>query len=66
MWGVVFVAALGGVALRWPKGLAYTLGVLLIWLSLSWTLQAIKLWPLRRQQRTAREKASAATREDAA
>ena len=66
IWGIVFLAALGFVGLRWPKGLAYPLGVLLIWLSLSWTLQAIKLWPLRRQQRTERKKAAAATREDAA
>ncbi len=29
IWGIVFLAALGFVGLRWPKGLAYPLAVLL-------------------------------------
>jgi cardiolipin synthase len=66
IWGIVLLAGLGVVGLVWPKGLAYPLGVLLIWLSLSWTLQAIKLWPLRHQRPTVTKEPSPAAREDAA
>jgi cardiolipin synthase A/B len=65
-WGIALLAALGVVGLKWPKGLAYPLGVLLIWLSISWTIQAIKLWPLRRQQRTAAKTQRPTAHEDAA
>ena len=66
IWGIVFVAALGFVGLKWPRGLAYPLGVLLVWLAVSWSLQAIKLWPLRRQQPTTKRDPVTPAREDAA
>jgi len=66
IWGIVFVAALGLVGLKWPRGLAYPLGVLLLWLAVSWTLQAIKLWPLRHQQPAATPDRVVPPREDAA
>ena len=66
IWGIVFVAALGFVGLKWPRGLAYPVGVLLLWLAVSWTLQAIKLWPLRHQQSTTKRDRVAPAREDAA
>ena len=50
IWGIVLIAALGAVGLQWPRGLAYPLGVLFLWIAVSWTIQAIRLWPLRRRQ----------------
>jgi cardiolipin synthase len=66
IWGIVLLAVLGGVGLKWPKGLAYPIGVLLIWLSVSWTLQAIKLWPLRRQEGAAAKERTVPRRADVA
>ena len=66
IWGIGFVAALGFVGFKWPRALAYPLGVLLIWLALSWTLQAIRLWPLRHQQSTTTRDRVVPPREDAA
>ena len=50
VWGVVLLLALGAVSLKWPRGIAYPLGVLLIWLAFSWLLQAVKAW--RRRERS--------------
>ena len=36
IWGVVLLGALGAVGLKWPKALAYPLGVLLLWIAISW------------------------------
>src|SRR4029079_14167212 len=66
IWGIVLIGALGVVGLRWPRGLPYPLGVLFLWVSASWTIQAIRLWPLRRQQRVATQPRKAAAGEDAA
>lgn len=43
LYGALLVGALGIVGLKWPKGLAWPLGVFALWLSLSWLLQAYKL-----------------------
>jgi cardiolipin synthase len=43
IWGVVLMAALGVVGLKWPKGLAYPFGVFFLWVAASWLVQAIKL-----------------------
>ena len=50
IWGVALLVALGAVSLKWPRGIAYPLGVLLLWLALSWLLQAIKVWRRRDRQ----------------
>ena len=51
IWGIVLIAALGAVGLKWPRALAYPLGVLFIWIAVSWAIQAVRLWPLRRPHR---------------
>jgi cardiolipin synthase A/B len=66
IWGIALVGLLGVVGLIWPKGLAYPLGFLLIWISVSWTIQAVKLWPLRRQERAPDKSKTSNAREDAA
>jgi len=40
--------------------------VLLLWIGASWAIQAIRLWPLRQQARTASEGPKKTAREDAA
>ena len=50
VWGVLLLGALGVVGLKWPKGLAYPLGVFLIWVALGWLIQVVKL--LRRRDRS--------------
>jgi cardiolipin synthase len=47
LWGVLLLAGLGLVGLKWPRGLAYPIGVFLLWLAASWLLQSVKLWRLR-------------------
>jgi hypothetical protein len=49
IWGVLLMAALGVVGLKWPKGLAYPFGVFFLWVAVSWCIQAAKL--LRRRRR---------------
>jgi cardiolipin synthase len=49
LWGVLLLGAIGFVGLKWPKALAYPLGVLLLWTAISWSIQALKL--LRRRSR---------------
>lgn len=44
VWGVILLAAVGVVALKWPRGLAYPIGVLFLWLAVAWAIQAVKLW----------------------
>jgi cardiolipin synthase len=66
IWGIVLIAALGAVGLQWPRALAYPLGVLFIWIAASWGIQAIKLWPLRRQQRASVAAPKSSAGEDAA
>jgi cardiolipin synthase len=44
VWGVILLGALGFVGMKWPKGLAYPIGVLFLWLALGWLIQAVKLW----------------------
>jgi cardiolipin synthase A/B len=50
IWGVVLLGVLGAVGLKWPKGLAYPIGVLFLWTAISWSIQVVKL--LRRRIRT--------------
>ena len=47
IWGVLLLGALGVVGLKWPKGLAYPLGVFLLWVAVGWLIQAVRLWPQR-------------------
>jgi cardiolipin synthase A/B len=49
LWGVVLLGVLGFVGLKWPRGLAYPLGVFFLWLAVGWLIQAIRLW--RRRER---------------
>ena len=64
LWGVVLLGALGFVGLKWPKGLAYPFGVFFLWVSVSWALQAIKLW--RHRDRTKLPAKPAETRSETA
>jgi cardiolipin synthase len=52
VWGAVLLVGLGAISIKWPRGIAYPLGVLLFWLAVSWLLQAIKAW--RKRDRRAR------------
>jgi cardiolipin synthase len=65
IWGVLLLGALGFVGVWWPKGLAYPLGVLLLWTAISWSIQIVKL--LRKRTSTAAKTDGARPRrEDAA
>jgi cardiolipin synthase len=65
IWGVLLLGALGFVGVWWPKGLAYPLGVLLLWTAISWSIQIVEL--LRGRTRTGAKADSARPRrEDAA
>lgn len=66
IWGVVLIGALGAVGLQWPRALAYPFGVFFVWVAASWTIQAIKLWPLRHQARRGSDSPGKTSREDAA
>jgi cardiolipin synthase len=65
LYGTLLLGAIGVVGLRWPKAVAYPLGVFLLWVSLAWVMQSIKLWIRRRERRTA-AKTAPGRREDAA
>jgi cardiolipin synthase len=64
LWGVVLLGALGIVGLKWPKGLAYPLGVLFLWIAAGWVVQAMKLW--KHREKGAPETAKTPARQDAA
>jgi cardiolipin synthase len=66
VWGVLLLGALGVVGLRWPKALAYPLGVFSIWVAMGWLIQAVKLWPRRDRSRSANKSKVAESRQDAA
>ena len=44
LWGTFLLAALGFVGLKWPKALGLPLGVFLLWVAVSWSIQALRLW----------------------
>jgi cardiolipin synthase len=48
IWGLVLLCTLGVVGLTWPKALAYPVGVFLIWVAVSWGIQAVRLIVRRR------------------
>ena len=50
LWGVVLLGALGFVGLKWPRGLAYPLGVFMLWIAVSWLIQSVKLWRARSRE----------------
>ena len=66
IWGIVLIGALGAVGLQWPRALAYPLGVLFVWIAASWTIQAVRLWPLRRRDHAPIEAPKRSAGEDAA
>jgi cardiolipin synthase len=67
LWGIVLLATLGIVGLKWPKSLGYPLAVFLMWVAISWTIQAIKLLRTRRARtRTVAQRNPVAPGEDAA
>jgi cardiolipin synthase len=53
IWGLLLLGGLGFVGLKWPKGLAYPVGVLLLWIAVSWAIQAGKLLARRRSSAAA-------------
>jgi cardiolipin synthase len=44
IWGVILLGALGFVGLKWPKALAYPLGVMFLWIGVSLTIQTFRLF----------------------
>jgi hypothetical protein len=52
------------VGLKWPKALAYPLGIFLLWMAAAWMIHAAKLW--RARARTARADKAVQQRRDAA
>jgi cardiolipin synthase len=64
VWGIALLVALGFVAVKWPKGIAYPLGVFMLWVAVSWVLQGLKLW--RARERRAAKVSAARRRRDAA
>jgi cardiolipin synthase len=64
IWGLVALCTLGAVGLTWPKALAYPVGVFLIWVSVSWGIQAFRLIIRRRSATTELQKRE--TRRDTA
>jgi cardiolipin synthase len=65
IWGVILLAALGFVGLKWPRALAYPFGVFFSWIAISWTIQTLRLFR-RRTTRTAAVAKAAPHRENAA
>ncbi len=55
-WGTLLIAGLGLVALIWPKGLAYPLGVFCLWVAVGWVLQTLKLLRERKRVETPAKK----------
>jgi cardiolipin synthase len=51
LWGALLIGGLGFVGLKWPKALAYPLGVFLLWVAVAMVIQAVRLW--RRRSRAA-------------
>ena len=49
IWGVILFAAFGFIGLKWPKALAYPLGVFFAWVAISWTIQTGKLFRRRKR-----------------
>ncbi|MGE3274129.1 MAG: phosphatidylserine/phosphatidylglycerophosphate/cardiolipin synthase family protein [Vicinamibacterales bacterium] len=49
LYGALLTLALGGIAIKWPKGLAWPIGVLLLWMGGTWLYDAWRLWRAGRQ-----------------
>ena len=64
LWGVALLFGLGFVGLKWPKALAYPIGVFLVWVAVSWVIQAGRL--LRRRRREPAVESRPAGKRDAA
>jgi cardiolipin synthase A/B len=44
LWGTLLIGGLGFVGLKWPRALAYPLGVFLLWVAAAMVIQAVRLW----------------------
>jgi cardiolipin synthase len=66
LWGALLLAALGFVGLRWPKALAYPVGVFCLWVAVSWVIQTGKLLRSRARSRSGIARKTADQRETAA
>lgn len=66
LWGVGLVAALGLVGVKWPEALGYPLGVFLLWVGVSWLIQAVKLLWSRTSERARDAREAGRRSEDAA
>ncbi len=64
IYGMLLLGAIGFVGLKWPRGLAYPLGIFSIWIAISLLIQAAKLWGKRAA--AVPETKPAGRREDAA
>jgi cardiolipin synthase len=53
IWGVVLTGGVGLVGLWWPEAVAYPLGTFLLWISVAWVVQAMKLLRTRRRAKAA-------------
>lgn len=43
-YGALLVMVLGGVAIAWPRAVAWPVGILAVWLSVTWLSDAWQLW----------------------
>jgi cardiolipin synthase len=66
LYGTLLLGGLGVVGLKWPKVLAYPLGVFLLWIAAAWMIDAAKLWRARARTARARHHKSVRQRKDAA
>jgi cardiolipin synthase len=58
LYGALLLGTLGFVGIMWPRGLAWPLGVLALWLAASWLLGAARLWVARRHATREKGRAS--------
>jgi cardiolipin synthase len=64
LYGVLLVATVGAIALKWPRVVAYPLGVFCLWVAISWTAHAVVIW--RRREWPGQARKDAGNRKDAA
>jgi cardiolipin synthase len=66
IWGVLLLASLGFVGLRWPEALAYPVGTFLLWVAIGWLIQVVKLLRDRNRETTSVARKVAPRHRDAA
>lgn len=65
LYGALLLALVGFIGLKWPRLLAYPVGVFLSWMAVAWTIESIRLLARRRAREVSRQD-TRPRREDAA